>query len=282
MSAGQAPARPPIGSEVEREVRRRCGFGCVICGLPLYEYDHILGWSNVQRHVAEEITLLCDMHHHEKTNGLLPLDRVVAANREPFNLRRGVSKPYNLHYSGTGCETIIGSNRFVTADPGGGTVSVALIIDETPIVGFELSDGHLLLNLQLFDDRNDLVVRVIRNELVYSTSPWDIRLRGRNLLVRAAERRILVDILFEAPNRIVLRRGRILCNGVQIILQPDYALINEVLFYDNTGVGNFGLAVGNRALPAPPAFRIRNISRYSGSTVAAMRRARRRLKEQGR
>jgi hypothetical protein len=79
MSAGQTPARPPIGAEMEKEVRRRCGFGCVMCGLPLYEYDHILGWSNVQRHVAEEITLLCDMHHREKTNGLLPLDHVVAA-----------------------------------------------------------------------------------------------------------------------------------------------------------------------------------------------------------
>jgi hypothetical protein len=67
--------------------------------------------------VAEEITLLCDMHHREKTNGLLPLDHVVAANREPFNLRRGVSKPYNLHYSGTGCETIIGSNRFILQTP---------------------------------------------------------------------------------------------------------------------------------------------------------------------
>jgi hypothetical protein len=97
MSAGQTPARPPIGAEMEKEVRRRCGFGCVMCGLPLYEYDHILGWSNVQRHVAEEITLLCEMHHREKTNGLLPLDHVVAANREPFNLRRAVSRPHDLH-----------------------------------------------------------------------------------------------------------------------------------------------------------------------------------------
>jgi hypothetical protein len=108
MSAGQTPARPPIGAEMEKEVRRRCGFGCVMCGLPLYEYDHILGWSNVQRHVAEEITLLCDMHHREKTHGLLPLDHVVAANREPFNLRRAVSRPHDLHSAALAAKPLSG------------------------------------------------------------------------------------------------------------------------------------------------------------------------------
>jgi hypothetical protein len=120
MSTDQASSRPPIGPDIEREVRRRCGFGCVICGMPLYEYDHLLWWANVQRHVAEEITLLCDMHHREKTNGLLPLERVIAANRDPFNLRQGVSKPYNLHYSGDECGIILGSNRFTTKDHGEG------------------------------------------------------------------------------------------------------------------------------------------------------------------
>jgi trigger factor len=29
-------------------------------------------WAKVKRHDAEEITLLCDRHHREKTAGLLP------------------------------------------------------------------------------------------------------------------------------------------------------------------------------------------------------------------
>ena len=85
---------------MQREIRQRCGFGCVLCGLPLYEYEHLLGWANVKRHVAEEITLLCDQHHREKTAGLLPIEKVREANKMPHNLREGVSKPYDLHYSG--------------------------------------------------------------------------------------------------------------------------------------------------------------------------------------
>jgi hypothetical protein len=81
-----------IPLSIQHEVRRRCGYGCVICGIPLYEYEHMLGWANVQRHVAEEITLLCDQHHRESTGGLLPIEAVREANSNPFNLRAGVSK----------------------------------------------------------------------------------------------------------------------------------------------------------------------------------------------
>jgi hypothetical protein len=97
MPVCDAPTSRNIPLPVQREVRQRCGFGCVICGLPLYEYEHLLGWANVHRHLSEEITLLCDQHHKEKTNGLLPIEDVMEANRSPYNLRDGVSKPYDLH-----------------------------------------------------------------------------------------------------------------------------------------------------------------------------------------
>ena len=78
--------RPPLNAGIMREVRQRCGFGCVICGRPIYEYDHILGWAKVKRHVASEITLLCDNHHREKTAGFLPNERVIEADKAPFNI----------------------------------------------------------------------------------------------------------------------------------------------------------------------------------------------------
>jgi hypothetical protein len=178
---------PPVNSPnprniplpIQREIRQRCGFGCVICGLPLYEYEHMLGWTNVQRHVANEITLLCDQHHREKTGGLLPIEAVTQANASPYNLREGTSKPYNLHYSGDECEAVIGSNRFTTQDQGYGTVMIPLLVDGTPLLAFILADGHLLLNLNLYDEYNRLVLRIRNNQLLYSVAPWDIHKRPR-------------------------------------------------------------------------------------------------------
>jgi len=38
----EKPTCRNIPLPIQREVRQRCGFGCVICGTLLYEYDHIL------------------------------------------------------------------------------------------------------------------------------------------------------------------------------------------------------------------------------------------------
>jgi len=141
------PGRPDIPLPMQREVRQRCGFGCVVCGLPLYEYEHMLGWANVKQHVAEDITLLCDQHHREKTGGLLPEKEVAQANADPYNLRQGVSKPYDLHYSGTECEALVGSNRFTTQDEGYGTIMVPISVDGIPVVGFVLA-GWILDSLR--------------------------------------------------------------------------------------------------------------------------------------
>src|SRR5439155_1627187 len=56
----QTSAPRDIPEPIKRQIRQRCGFGCVLCGLPLFEYEHLKGWANVQRHMPEEITLLCD------------------------------------------------------------------------------------------------------------------------------------------------------------------------------------------------------------------------------
>ena len=110
MTGQTQPNSRNIPLPTKRDIRRRCGFGCVFCGIPLYEYDHMLGWANTHTHVSEEITLLCDQHHREKTAGLLPIEVVREADANPFNLRSGSSKPYDLHFSGDSCEAILGSN----------------------------------------------------------------------------------------------------------------------------------------------------------------------------
>src|SRR5688572_25130200 len=98
-----AEERPPIPAKIKRKVRQRCGFGCVVCGNPFCDYDHMEEWAILQRHRASEITLLCKQHHGEKTNGLLPLEQVLEANRDPHNRRKGVSSPLKFHFRGRDC-----------------------------------------------------------------------------------------------------------------------------------------------------------------------------------
>jgi hypothetical protein len=151
---------------------------------------------------------------------------------------------------------------------------IPISVDGIPLLAFILAEGHLLLNLNLFDEYNNLALRITNNRLAYSVSPWDIQLVGRNLIVREASRRILVDITFEVPNRIVIKRGRFLCNGVEILLKPDYLLVTN----NRTKVAGCvaencpgGLIIGRHEQPLGGFMRLEGVPRYLGDRAAAIR-----------
>lgn len=219
-------SRPPIPSAMAREIRQRCGFGCVICGMPLYEYEHMAEWAIVKRHSADEITLLCDQHHREKTNGLLPKSAVAEANTNPHNLKAGVSKPYLLHFTGTTAEILIGNNGFSCLDNGSSQEMVALSIDGNSIVSFVMEDGHLLLNVLLFNEFNEVVLCIQDNALVYKPIAWDIKLIGKTLSIRDGIGKIFFDIDFLPPSKVHIKRGKLLCNGVEVDIFHDGVSIN--------------------------------------------------------
>lgn len=259
----ESPGSRNIPLPIQRQVRQRCGFGCVICGLPLYEYDHLLGWSSVKRHVAEEITLLCDQHHREKTSGLLTAEEVNQASANPLNRQTGVSKPYDLHFTGDECRVVVGSNLFERRDPGEGTALVPILVDGVPLLSFVLLDGHLLLSMLVFDEANIPVLKIQDNVLMYSVSSWDIELVGRRLIIREAARQFLLDIRFEPPNEIFIERGRFLRNGVELLIRPEYVLITngQMQFSSNYISGSFGIVIGEPS-PGHGAVYIQHVSRY--------------------
>lgn len=219
----------------------------VICGLPLYEYDHLVRWSELETHDAGNLVLLCDRHHREKTSGLLPLARVIEANEAPRNLATSISSPFDLHYGGHDCEALIGSNAHTWPAMHDGLTTTPVLIDDTPIVMFRVDDGYLLLTVQLFDEDNELLVQVVDNELVFSTDEWDVEFVGLNLTVRSAPRNIFVSMTFEPPSRIVIDRGRIWRNGIEITIQPSYVLVGKGMKMSGNRTINcgFGLATGD-------------------------------------
>ncbi|MET3232045.1 UNVERIFIED_ORG: trigger factor [Burkholderia sp. 1263] len=196
--------------------------------------------------MADEITLLCKQHHGEKENGLLPKEVVEAANQNPFNLRNGVSKPYLLHYSGSKVECVIGNTVFRTR--AGQQILVPLMLRGEPVLKFDLADGHLLLSLTVYDEDENELLRIDKNELVYSMLAWDITLIGRTLRLRQAERHINIEIEFIAPNKVHIRRGIFHKSGAEVLVGKDYVYVtnNANLISSGSMEGvDFGIVVGD-------------------------------------
>lgn len=260
---------------IQREVRQRCGFGCVICGMPLYEYEHLEGWANVHRHVADEITLLCDRHHREKTAGLLPIQDVKSANAAPLNLRQGSSSPYRLHFSGPDATVWIGNNNF-SGQLHDGLFMYPLIIDQAALIGFAFEAGHLLLTLNVFDEHNFPVLIIENNHLKYSVDTWDIQFVARNLIIRVASRNILIELEFRPPSEIAVLRGRFLLNGVEVLVRKDDCSIVNTgdTFSGTTFLGALGgLVLGPMNVEIPSMYRRPYIPRYGVDRKTALRDA---------
>ncbi len=258
-----------IPSPVKREVRQRCGFGCVICGFPLYEYDHMNQWAVVKEHKAEDLTLLCDKHHKEVTNGLLPREKVQEANENPYNNGAGKSSPWLLHYQGDSCEVEIGGNYFTTSSEGNVAQSIPVLVDGIALIYFIMDDGNLLLNMVLFDQFNEVVLQIVDNELFYSVSPWDIEIEGSRLTIREKARHFLVSIHFEPPNKILIDKARLLCNGVEILVKPDHILLtnNNTLLKGNKAINTrAGLIIGSTPIPIGGFMSVQGVNRYLGDT----------------
>jgi hypothetical protein len=188
--------------------------------MPLYQYDHVVPFSEVQEHEPENIVLLCDQHHREKTAGLLPAEALAAASADPYNLQADATPPYDLYFAGYRCEAVIGTVSHLTSTLVDEAVMIPLLIDDTPIVLFKREDGHLLLTVQLFNSDNELVVQVVDNQLSYSVAQWDVELVGRTLTVRAGRGDIFIRMTFEPPDRFLIDRAHIWRNGIELEIRP--------------------------------------------------------------
>ncbi|NKR48795.1 cell division protein [Rhodococcus hoagii] len=259
--------RPAIPEPIKRAVRQRCGFGCVICGIPLYDYDHMVEYSVVKEHEAENLTLLCKQHHDEKTKGLLPLEVVLKADADPFNLRAGVTSPYALHYAGDVASVALGSNEFTAT----GHHFAAVLIDGIPIIYFRFEDGQYLLTVQLFDEFNEPVLIIRDNELVHSVTPWDVEFIQTRMIIRGGRGDIFLELRFRPPGRLEIPRGRLLLNGVRILIQNESVLVGESLWMigGRTESSPAGISVGYDPNNIPAGRRVHHVNRYTAHNAAS-------------
>jgi len=125
-----------------------------------------------------------------------------------------------------------------------GTELTAIAIDGTPIIAFTFEQGHLFLSLQVFDHNSRRVLWVERNELKYRPSAWDITLVGRNLTIRDGAKQILLDVVFNPPGIVEVRRGRFHLNGLLVLVHPDHIhYVNRRNTIANLSFADFDVAL---------------------------------------
>jgi len=213
--------RETIPQHIKREVRQRCGFGCVICGIPVVHYDHMVEYSVEPEHVADNITLLCPTHHQEKSSGRLRLPKVRRYDADPFALKYPMAGGHNLTYfDGEEFSFALGSNLFTMTSIYGYPSGGAIVVDGVQVLAARALDGEVLVRAVFRDEDNNPLIFIKDNEYRMGRGAWDIRLEGKRLKMWLAEKRIGVNMRFE-PSGVFIDRARIYANGYFFEVHPD-------------------------------------------------------------
>lgn len=195
-----------IPADVKLEVRRRCGFGCVVCGSPFYDYEH---WNpefaDLQgEHSADGITLCCP-NCHRKKGGLLSQEEYRESIRSPKALSDCFIK--TKWSSAETPDLYLGSIRCMN-------INYVIVVDDVPIIAFlkpEEPDAPPRLIARFFDSNGKEQFRIDHNECIGNPNAWDLTSNrigdvGWSWVVRKGKGEVELDVSIFPPNKIVVNQ----------------------------------------------------------------------------
>lgn len=194
-----------IPADASAAVRRRCGFGCVVCGAALYDYDHFAPeFKDARMHDPGGIALLCPNHHRAKDSGTLTKAEYLDAVAKPAALNAGWAR---TDFSSTpfAPQFVIGGVMY--------NVGTSIMqVDDEMVLGFrppEAPGAPPRLVARILEEDGTPVFVVEDNEIKVNAAAFDVQSSGPRWLIRSQDGRNLVEFVLELPYRIRLPRMRL-------------------------------------------------------------------------
>lgn len=189
---------------MKRAVRQRDGFGCVVCGGAVIEYEHFHPeYADAKFHDPSGIILLCVGCHGLKTRGRLSRETVLRASQHPKAKQTGFS--HGAFDVGERCPDVLLGNVQISNIPVLLQVRGDNLLTVKPP---EVPGGPFRLSAYLTDRRGRLQLAITDNEWQSPTSNWDVTVIGQRIAIRSGIRDIELIIRTDPPHRIVVERLR--------------------------------------------------------------------------
>jgi hypothetical protein len=198
-----------IPEPVRREVRRRCGFGCVICGSAIVTYEHMEPrFADATVHTAVGITLLCGQHQIESSKGLLSLETVKAADKDPFSRKVGTAT-YLLDIGQRRPLIMIGGNTFAQ-------FGAAISVNGEPIFELRAPEKYSKLwrvSAKFKDAMGKVLCEIVENEIVVAAENIDFEQTSSRFVVATRDNAGFLELEALPPGGIALNKFEIRTHG---------------------------------------------------------------------
>ncbi len=224
-----------IPEEVKRQVRKRCGFGCVICGSFIFEYEHIKPeFHEAKSHDPDKITLLCPTCHSKVTKGLLSKKEVEEHNKNPFCKSANASETFlenakNMH-------EIIFAGTTIKNCP------KPIVVKDLPLIKIDKNEeGIFLLSANFFNSKGIKSLEIVENEWIINSNNWDFECKGNQMTIRDEKGLISLKLEINPPDTLIVKKVNMYLYNYHFIGNDKELFINGSKFsgviIDNCEIG---------------------------------------------
>ncbi|MBN4053153.1 hypothetical protein JYT92_00175 [bacterium AH-315-L15] len=220
-----------IPPDIKREVRQRCGFGCVICGLGIVQYEHVEPeFSEAQQHEADKIALLCPQCHAKVTTKFWSKEKIRQAMQNPICLQQGYTK-----------EVFDFCDGYPILQFGGMSLSncpIPIEVAGQPLFKIEkpeVEGAPFRLSGIFCDSKGKVTLQIIENEWIASSENWDVEVSGGAIVIREAHRKVHLKLKVEPPKKLIVDRLDMFVDSLGFEANGDFLRVKS----PNGSVGEF-------------------------------------------
>ena len=214
-----------IPADTKRLVRQDCGYGCIICGAAIIEYEHIdPPFPEAEAHNPSGIGLLCPQCHAKVTRGFLSKQAVKQARLDPFCKQRGFANEF--FDIGRTYPRLTFAGSTVTRTP------IPVMVEGVPLIRVDPAEedsGPFRLTGNFYNSQGVLSLEIVANEWRARSANWDVEAIGGVITVRDNPRHISLQLRAVPPDGLeverldmFVRNWRILGNKRELVVEsPD-------------------------------------------------------------
>ena len=197
---------------IAREIRQRCGFGCIRCDCAIYQYHHFdPPFENAKMHNADGITLLCGACHDLEKRKLLAASTIESLNKHPACKQKGFS---NVLFDIQGSpEIILGNITFVGTPNMIEAFGNSLLRIDAP----EIEKTPVRISALFCDKDGNEIAQIHKNEWSGDSANWDIENKANKITIRNGPRQIALILRVISPTALIIEKLNMFYRGYRFV-----------------------------------------------------------------